>query len=192
MKTRRTIGVWGVLASVALACGGGSKASPSGGSGSNGGGTGDSCKTYVACNLLSVSAVNQALGTNLAMGVEADEKNGGSLPTTFVCEYGYAEASPSTLGLFIGCQPSGGQNTAAYYQGYEDLVGGVNTPVSGLGTFAFWHTRSPDSGPLDGGSLTVYFGTSGTFTVFVNLPDVTPVDARAVATEMAMTVLGQL
>ena len=190
MTTRRTLGVGTLLGCLAtIGCSGGG--SSSGGGGSDGGHAssstaGGSCKSYVACDVLPLADVNAALGMSISMTKEADSV---SAPVgTYACEYGLED--PTNLFFGISCQTAL-KNGPVIYQTFEQGVGGMNTEVSNLGSFAFWHTSAADAGPPDGGTLYVFFGDFGTLNFEIKTPDAT-LDAQTAAIQLANEVLPKL
>jgi len=176
--------------------GGGSSSSPSGGDGgssgsantnANGGGnSGGVCKTYVACDLLDVSGVNQALGTSIAKGVETDAAG------IFGCEYGLAERSLVNLAFSIACNPGTPNGPDAYDIVEQQIYGGVNTPVTGLGAIRFLAHNVSGGGAggrrhdgrvlrrVQPGRASRQGGGTGT------------IDPKAVATQVAMMLLSKV
>jgi hypothetical protein len=174
MKTLRTVCFCGLsVCFMTVACGS-SKSSPSGASGTNSSGTnsgGGACKSYVACDFLSAAEVNQALGTTLPAGVEADAVVGGGLPNDYVCEF-MSSDHLTGVNLSIGCNVGGLKNGPDLYTA---VVRSSATPVNLAGAdAAYWTPASGDAGLFDGSILEVFFGGSSSFGLTIFWPTAGP------------------
>ncbi len=140
---------------------------------SSGSAASGSCKTYAACDLLSASDVNTALGSGLMVsaGTEMDKAGG-------PYECAFSPGMNPSAAISVACEVT--TNNQEAYTSFNAVFGG--TSVSGLGEAAFYNATT--------GTLVVFFGNNGALTVLLTAP--TTVDAESIMIGLAKTVLPQL
>ncbi|MBV9947139.1 MAG: hypothetical protein JOZ69_09850 [Myxococcales bacterium] len=154
---------------------------------------GGSCKpSYVACALLDTATVNAALpGLGFGAGSEVDMAASGARPNSFACRFGGSDPATSFT-LNVACNPGDLMNGSVVYDAAKNLLGGVNTPVSDLGDYAFWHTPGADASAGGPEVLAVFFGSDGNLALGVTLAAGSSVDVEAGLRQLAGIVLPRL
>jgi hypothetical protein len=139
--------------------------------------------------MLSASDVNAAFsGMSFSAGVESDTAG---MPVTYGCDYSGSDAL-SSVSLTVGCNGGGTVNGQSFYDSFASVFGGTNTPVSGLGQYAIWHTASGDGGLISPRILIVFFGGNSNFEVISILPNTSSADAEMASVALAKLVLPKL
>lgn len=191
-------GVSGVvlLAGFVPACSSGSSSNGGAGGGGNGSFPSNTagCKSYKACDLLTIADINKALGTS-ATG-SGNEIDASVAPNVGVaCQY-----SDPIIIMALGCSASGGNGPSVYAAGKPVGSASLGLPppvvmsVPGLGDEQAWFASYvTDAGAVIGEyQMIVFWGAGGNLDITYILPAASGADPLSAGKQMAAAVLARL